>query len=316
MLARLQQILTLVLLLAALGLAAIWGRAPALAAGGLLLLASGHAYVLALEFVAAWCLNRRDPASPASLPVLVRAWGREVLLAPRVFLWQQPWRWRAVSDALALQDVVPGRRGMVFIHGFVCNRGYWNPWLYRLRGSGHAYVAVNLEPVFGSIDAYVAQIEAAVQQVTTASGGPPLLVCHSMGGLAVRAWLRAYQADARVHHVVTLGTPHHGTWLARFSNVVNGRQMAPANAWLQQLAQEEPAERQRLFTCYYSNCDNIVFPATTATLPEADNRFLPGISHVALGLHPRVMQEVLAQAGLVSEAASVAWVAGRGRRIR
>ncbi len=305
MLARLQQALVLnLLLLAGLWLVATGGRSLALAFGGLLVLGLGHPLFLALEFFAAHRLNRHDPAPRATLPLLLRAWWREVLVAPRVFLWQQPWRWQAYPDALAPEGALPGRRGIVFVHGFVCNRGYWNPWLRRLRGSGHAHAAVSLEPVFGRIDDYVAQIEVAVQRVTAASGLPPLLVCHSMGGLAARAWLRAHDADARVHGVVTLGTPHHGTWLAGFSRAPNGVQMQLHSDWLQALAQDEPAPRRRLFTCYYSNCDNIVFPASTASLPGADNRFLPGVPHVAMGFEPRLMQEVLAQVGLVPAAAT------------
>lgn len=302
MLARLQQALGLgLLLLLALWLRHAWPQ-PALLAGGLLLFALGHGSVLALQFAAARHLNRSDPAPRAPAPVLLRAWAREVLAAPSVFLWQQPWRWRSVPDALATDGTLHGRRGIVFVHGFVCNRGYWNPWLRRLRGSGHAYAAVNLEPVFGAIDDYVPAIEAAVQRVTAASGLPPLLVCHSMGGLAVRAWLRAHQADARVHGVVTIGTPHHGTWLARWATTANSRQMALHSSWLRQLNQDEPAPRRRLYTCYYSNTDNIVFPASTAALPGADNRHVPGLPHVALGLAPPLMREVLARAGVAERA--------------
>ena len=75
-------------------------------------------------------------------------------------------------------------------------------------------MAVNLEPVFGSIDGYAPQIDAAVQQLTETTGLPPLLVCHSMGGLAARAWLKRMNAESRVHHVVTIGTPHRGTSFA------------------------------------------------------------------------------------------------------
>ena len=303
MLARLQQALVVnLLLLAGLWLAGTWWRSPALAIGGLLVMGLGHPLFLALEFAAAHRLNRHDPTPRAALRHLLRAWLREVLVAPRVFLWQQPWRWRAYPDALRPEVAQPGRRGIVFIHGFVCNRGYWNPWLRRLRGSGHAHAALSLEPVFGRIDDYVAQIEAAVQQVTAASGLPPLLVCHSMGGLAARAWLRVHDGEARVHGIITLGTPHHGTWLAGFSSVPNGRQMRLHSDWLQQLAQDEPAPRRRLFTCYYSNCDNIVFPASSAVLAGADHHLLSGVPHVAMGYEPRVMQEVLAQVGLAPAA--------------
>lgn len=297
MLARLQQMISLGLLLAAgLWLALSWGQGAVFALGGLLLFLLGHAVFLALEFMAVFLANRHDPAPRAGLAQLLRAWVLEVVTAPRVFLWQQPWRCNAVPDCLVPESTVRGRRGVVFIHGFVCNRGFWNPWLFRLRASGHPFAAVSLEPVFGSIDDYVPLVEAAVQRVTAATGLPPLLVCHSMGGLAARAWLRAHPADTRVHRVITIGTPHHGTWLGRFSPSANGRQMALHSAWLTQLTSDEAGQHKTSFTCYYSNADNIVFPSSTATLPGADNRLVPGVSHVALAFDQGVMDESLAAA--------------------
>jgi pimeloyl-ACP methyl ester carboxylesterase len=298
MLARLQRSLVYALL-GGLGLWFVyaWGRGPFVILAGLLVAVLGYVAVLTLEFMLAYRLNRDDPAPPAGLALWLRAWLTEMLTAPRVFLWQQPFRSQAVPDGLT-PAAVQGRRGIVFIHGFVCNRGYWNPWLRQLRRSGHPFAALSLEPVFGSIEDYVSAIEAAVQRVSAATGQPPLLVCHSMGGLAARAWLRAHQADARVHHVITIGTPHHGTWLARYSPAINGRQMTLHSAWLRQLAQDEPPQRRRLFTCYHSNCDNIVFPAALATLAGADNRLVSGVPHVALGAEPRIMREVLARAGV------------------
>ena len=125
-----------------------------------------------------------------------------------------------------------------------------------------------------------------------------MLVCHSMGGLAARAWLAATPgARSRVHRVITIGSPHHGTWLGQFSHVPNGQQMRRNHAWLITLAAQERAASDapyEHFTCWYSNADNIVFPASTAMLPGADNRHVPGVAHVALAFHPRVMRESLA----------------------
>ena len=42
----------------------------------------------------------------------------------------------------------------MLVHGLMCNRGVWLHWLGHLRAAGHAHVAVNLEPVLGSIDGY------------------------------------------------------------------------------------------------------------------------------------------------------------------
>ena len=55
-----------------------------------------------------------------------------------------------------------------------------------------------------------------------------------------------------------------------------------------------PNNRYDRFVCWYSNADNIVFPAATATLLGADNRHVPGVSHVAMAFHPQVMCETLA----------------------
>jgi triacylglycerol esterase/lipase EstA (alpha/beta hydrolase family) len=183
---------------------------------------------------------------------------------------------------------------MVLIHGFICNRGLWTPWLKELRQRGVPFVAVNLEPAFGSIDEYPPIIEAAVERVAQATGMPPVLVCHSMGGIAARAWLRATDGADRVHHVITIGSPHHGTWLARYSHLSNGRQMRIDSQWLAQLGLPSETERAR-FTCWYSNCDNMVFPVTTATLPGADNRLVRGRAHVELAFDPQVMADSLAR---------------------
>ncbi|MEO6972811.1 MAG: alpha/beta fold hydrolase [Rhodoferax sp.] len=294
MLARLQKITTLFLLGAALAWGLIfWRGYPALAVAGFAAILLGYSVLLALEFVALRFASRSDPAPRPSWGELARAWWGESVACARVFCWWQPFRSHAVPDHLGHDAALGGRRGVVFIHGFVCNRGVWTPWLKQLRADGHTFVAVNLEPVFCAIDDYAPIIEDAVQRVTLATGLPPLLVCHSMGGLAARAWLRAANGYARVHHVITIGTPHHGTWPARFSRVTNGQQMRIACAWLRQLEADLPLAQQALFTCWYSNCDNVVLPASTATLPGADNRLLRGVAHLRLALDAGVMRDSL-----------------------
>ena len=301
MLARLQKFLALTLaLVAVVWVVWILPVSLMLALAGLALLALGHALFLAIEFMAVYFVNKRDTVPHAGVVAMVRAWVGESIMAPRVFLWRQPFRSNVIPDSMGVDGArgVYSKRGVVFVHGFVCNRGFWNPWMAQLQGRGNAFAAVNLEPVFGSIHEYVPQIEAAVAQVTQATGLPPVVICHSMGGLAVRAWLRANHAagqpDSRVHHIVTIGSPHHGTWLSRFAFSANGTQMRRQGEWLQTLAREEPESRMARFTCFYSNCDNIVFPASTAMLPGADNRLVKGAAHVDMAFDDVVMRQSLA----------------------
>ncbi len=292
MLARLQQFTTAGLTALALAwLLYWWSSAPWLAASGALVLLVGYTLFLGAEFLALNALNQGDPTGPATRADLLRAWWGEIITAPLMFAWRQPFRSRAEPDMLHPPN---GRRGVVLVHGFVCNRGLWGSWLRHLRVQQRSVVAVNLEPVFGSIDEYVGIVEQAVAQVTRATGCAPVLVCHSMGGLAARAWLRWAQNDSRVHHVYTIGTPHHGTWLGQFASVTNGRQMRLGSAWLTELRRQESAERYARFTCWYSNCDNIVFPTSTAVLPGARHHFLTGVAHVSLVQDAQVMQSILA----------------------
>lgn len=88
-------------------------------------------------------------------------------------------------------------------------------------------------------------------------------------------------------HVVTVGTPHHGTWLARFGHSRNARQMRRGSAWLTALAARETAQRRARFTCFFGHADNIVFPASTGRLADADNRHLAGVAHVRMVFRPR-----------------------------
>ena len=300
MLARLQQATTLGLILAAAIWAAWLFRAgePLWAIAGSAFMVFGYAIFLGAEFLLLRIVNRGDAVPPATVRQLLRAWWGEVWAAPLVFCWRQPFRSQAVPDWLPRRSAMSAPRGVVLVHGFVCNRGIWNPWMKRLRAGGVPYVAVNLEPVFGSLDSYPPCIENAVRCIETATGRAPVIVAHSMGGLAVRAWLSRC-AGPRAHRVVTIGTPHRGTWLGRYALTRNGVEMRPGSTWLRRLTAQERL-RQGIdpcwagrFTCFYSHCDNVVFPTSTATLPGADNRHVDGSAHVHLVFEPVVLDEVL-----------------------
>jgi triacylglycerol lipase len=310
MLARLQRrlvlgtLLIVVLLAAGLAAGGAWGWALAVVLFG----TAGHALVLGFEFICLAWVNRGDPAPPPTTGELLRAWWSESVIAPRVFAWRQPFRhdaWPDVVEPLAapasggVSSPTPPRRGVVLVHGFICNRAFWQPWYPRLRALGIPHASVDLEPVFGSIDAYAAQIEAAVQRIEAATGLPPVLVCHSMGGLAARAWLRENARrggrEERVHRIITIGTPHQGTWLARWSFTPNGHQMRQGSPWLRELVADESAARRARFICYYSPCDNIVFPPSTAVLPGAEAHLVRGAAHVHMAFLPEVIEPVLAR---------------------
>ena len=293
MIARLQKTIACCLLAFTIAWALYWRHThPALSVVGVLLLMSGHGFVLGIEMLAMRRVNLGDPSPTASGRQVLRAWILETLVVPTVFLWRQPFFPDAEPDYLP--DDATGKQGVVLIHGLFCNRGFWTPWLRRLWDRRQPFIAVDLEPVSGDIESYRPIVEAAVARITAVTGLPPVLLCHSMGGLVARDWLRSAPNHDRVARVVTLASPHRGTWLARWSRQPSGRQMQLDSAWLAELAATEKPTLLTRFNCWYSNCDNVVFPAMTATLPWADNRLAPGLPHVGLAFDRQVMKAVLA----------------------
>ena len=293
MLARLQKFVVFFLLATALGWASCFANAghPGWAWTGGLLILLGYALFLGIEFVMLRFVQCTDLAPYPRVLQLLRAWLWEAASAPAVFFWRQPFRSNAEPDNVPLAPAA-AQPGVVLVHGFVCNRGFWNPWMRKLRARDMPFIAVNLEPLFGSIDQYPAAIEAAVARMEAATRMPVVLVGHSMGGLAIRAWLVRFKSDHRVRRVITIGSPHRGTWLARYGRTTNGRQMRLASRWLTQLATREPPERRARFTCFFGHCDNIVFPAASGTLPGAVNLHVPATAHVHMAFQRVVFDEV------------------------
>ncbi|MBP6897153.1 MAG: alpha/beta fold hydrolase [Pseudacidovorax sp.] len=259
--------------------------------GGWAVLLGGHGVVLAAEFLASNVVNRRGQGPHATLAQLLRAWWAECLLSPRIWAWRQPFRANRIPDHVPPPD---GRRGVVLVHGFSCNRGFWLPWLSRLVAQGRCVVAVDLEPPLGGLDGFIDTLDAAVRRVHAATGQAPMLVAHSMGGLVARAWWCRTGGRVPIHRIVTLGTPHAGTWTARVGRAASSHEMRIGSAWLRALDVAQRACPPARFTCWYSNCDNMVFPMHTATLSGADNRPAHGLAHVELAFDTVVMAETLA----------------------
>lgn len=190
---------------------------------------------------------------------------------------------------------------VLLIHGYGCNSGYWHSMSKALAGAGITHHAVDMVPITAGIDDYLAQVHAAVEALCRESGRPRIvLLCHSMGGLVARAYLRKY-GSARIAHVITLGTPHRGTALARFGVGANTRQMrwtatdqeGLASEWLRRLADDENEHSRRLFTSIYSHHDNIISPQTSSHLEGAGNIALHAIGHVALAMNAQVQAIVV-----------------------
>jgi pimeloyl-ACP methyl ester carboxylesterase len=237
---------------------------------------------LPLLMVSAWTakLTLRSRPQGAGGWVWWRATAGESWAIYRLLMGSMTWVWSAsqLQTTTAPLPKVP----VLLIHGYCCNYGVWRDVAARLKARGHTVLAINLEPLFCSIDDYAPQVEQAVAQLRAQTGQQRVaLVGHSMGGLVIRAWMRAY-GDAQVAVAVTLGSPHQGTQITPHAKLPNARQMVWANDWLQALQESESPQRRALLRVALTEQDAIVFPQTAQTLPGVDMQLFSGIGHLQL----------------------------------
>lgn len=238
-----------------------------------------NAAILGQQFaIGAWLRRRTRPDLHLGLAAALRAWLGEIVASLRTFFYAQIRYGARPLPSGTGHDRMP----VLLVHGYFCNRGIWRPFARWLAERGHAVDSVNLEPVFGSIDDYVPLVEAAIERLRTRTGAERVaVVAHSMGGLAVRAFL-AQHGTAAIGAVVTLGTPHRGTWLARFGYGRNVAQMRLDSGWLRDLAAREAGQTRAPFTVVLSYHDNIVVPQSIQTLEGARTIELIARGHVEL----------------------------------
>jgi hypothetical protein len=70
--------------------------------------------------------------------------------------------------------------------------------------------------------------------------------------------------------------------------------MRMGGEWMRKIEGQQADARAAAFTCWHSNCDNIVFPPSTTRLPGADNRLVEGQGHVELAFHRPLRRATLA----------------------
>jgi triacylglycerol esterase/lipase EstA (alpha/beta hydrolase family) len=317
---QVRRILIAVLLLqgaVALGLwyvaLAIWHiRAPDVALVlALLIVLLCRAAIAANNFVLSFYHRSPTPAplrptAPQRVALFVEELAATLVNSSWTLLSRAPRAWQAPAQP------GPALPPVLMVHGYGGNGAYWTQLSARLVRAGISHDAIDLEPMTANIDDYAALIAGAVQALKQRGGAAQVIIVgHSMGGLAARAYMRQYgQAD--VARLITLGTPHHGTGLAAFGIGSNAAQMArrgrgeagQPGAWLASLAAMEDAPRRALMTSIFSHHDNIVAPQTSSRLEGARNIELGGVGHVALGRARRVLDHVQREIELARAAAA------------
>jgi triacylglycerol lipase len=252
---------------------------------GILVPLVGTGVVLAFEFALGAISDPRIPALPKR--ELLAIWWEETRISTRMFSFAQLFA-SHFPELPVVHD--PQRPAVLLIHGYLCNRAVWHALMDSEKLGGCNVATIDLEPIFGPLERYADVIHGAVDRLRSATGAAQVvLVGHSMGGLAIREYLRQ-KGDTNVAKVITLATPHHGTLFAPLGTGANAKQMAVGSPFMQQLAQAMSPQLAAKFVCVATREDNLIVPRSSPLLPGARQVLLDRVGHLALIEDPRTWQ--------------------------
>jgi triacylglycerol esterase/lipase EstA (alpha/beta hydrolase family) len=254
-------------------------------------------------FVLAWWFRAERPADVRlSLRSRVVMFVREFLALSRSGSRMIFYKWLMPDPKPA-----PAKLPILLLHGVGCNAGVWSGFRSHLaaRGIGPVY-ALSYGPPLASIEHFADQVADRLAGIEAATGAArAVLVCHSMGGLVARAYLRKY-GGGHVRRLITIGTPHHGSMHAWMMAGASLSQMRPKNAWLADLNGNREGADGVPVASIWSWHDSMVTPQTSSRIDWGDNIVLTGVAHNALLDDPQVWAAVEAQIAIAATSGSPA----------
>lgn len=236
----------------------------------------------------------RSSLRPASYLGLMR----EVLLTsvhattyPLGLLPPTPFAHEAINPSLP-------RRPVILVHGWVHNRSAFLLMQRTLRRAGLGPLhAIDYPSITSDLREVARQLAPVVERtVADAQADTCVLVGHSMGGLVARQYVQELGGHELVDTVMTMGTPHRGTYTAWLGVGQAIEQCRPDSAYLQQLDRTARPGLAR-WIAYYSDLDFMITPAVSAKLAhpalDATNVRIRDIGHLSLLLSRSVLADLI-----------------------
>ena len=202
-----------------------------------------------------------------------------------------------LQRGLVVGDVEASGTPILLVHGMVDNRSIFTVLRRGLRRRGFRRVlAINYSPLTSDVRLAATNLATRVEEICAETGFERIhLIGHSMGGLVARYYVQRLDGDARVHTLVTLGTPHGGTRAARLIPHRLARQLRPDSEVVAELCEPAPGCTTR-FLAVWSDLDQMMVPKRAARIDHPDldarNVLVRGVGHMSLPIHRRTVHEI------------------------
>jgi triacylglycerol lipase len=199
--------------------------------------------------------------------------------------------------SLVVNNVEAAGTPILLVHGMIDNRAIFSVLTRKLHAHGFERVyRLNYSPMTNDVRGAAEKLAARVEELVAETGYERLhIVGHSLGGLIARYYVQRLGGDARVHTLVTLGTPHHGSLAAHLVPVQLGQQLRPTSDLFAELDEPAPGIRTRV-VAFWSDIDQLIVPHDNARLrhPDLNSHDEPvhGVGHLSLPINGEITQRV------------------------
>ena len=181
---------------------------------------------------------------------------------------------------------------LVLVHGLGGNRGVWLPLRSFMRLSGHKRIyAFGYEK--GTIEQHATSLMMFIREILDTTGEKQVdIVAHSLGGIMSRYAIQRLGIDSEVRTLVTLATPHQGTYAATYANTPLTIPLRPESEMIRDLNSDDLSRYKIRFITVSSDRDVYVVPCEMMTHPDAENIFIEKISHSQYLISTKVFRAV------------------------
>lgn len=184
---------------------------------------------------------------------------------------------RAAAEGSSVSP--PGDEPVLLVHGYMDtgDTPWWDVVTRYLFDVGYAEEDVSvlsLGEVPGtttdSPERYADAVGERLESMYDERGSEVDVVAHSMGGLDSRWCIEKQDGAGYVDDLITLGTPHQGTYAAYLGYPTpGGRDMVPGSEFLSELNDGTLAEGVD-YHAYWSHADELVDPSGHAKIPAPE----------------------------------------------
>lgn len=184
---------------------------------------------------------------------------------------------------------------ILFVHGWNANATTWTTMVGRFKKDGWqaSELATFSYNTAASNATTAAIISDKVDSIQLATGGSQVaIVTHSMGALSARYYVRNLGGDGKVSSLVTLGGTNHGTQTAIFCLQTSCQEMVPNSSFLTALNATDETWGTPRYATWWSPCDEVISPRSSALLDGAVNTQTACINHSQLHENATVYAQV------------------------